>query len=503
MNKKSYFRFSARYYQTIILLLFICFTFSHCAQEPQVWGLKSQEQVAGDYIANNPEQYSEFAKLIDLTGLSALLNVRGPFTVMLPTNDAMLAYYSLKHKKTLMDFPKDSLVKLARNHIINNEISTGDIGLGALKDTNAIGDFLVTEFQGSDIIIEKYAKIIKRNIKTANGYIHVIDKVLDPVTKNAFAVLKTDPSFKIFSAGLELTGLKDTLQLISFPYGKKTARTRFTLLAVPDTIFQRYKINSVDDLIAWCGAKKTDNLKSLNNPFYRYMEYHCLNGSFFLSDLKTGIYPVLSHDNDISITINDDYKINLNTTTKKYTGFLIPNSNNPAKNGAIHTINNILPVSDPEPATITFETTDYFDLQQEDCIGKYYKKWHDGKNSFAKIKFEGDYLLYYYKPNHGRTPILHNDCLSMLGFWWIEITTPKIMKGHYAVSANIWTGGDDLPIFDAYVDGVKVGNYNARLSSTKMDFGEVNWSSTVEHKVKLVCTGWGVVFWDSVTFTPL
>jgi hypothetical protein len=76
------------------------------------------------------------------------------------------------------------------------------------------------------------------------------------------------------------------------------------------------------------------------------------------------------------------------------------------------------------------------------------------------------------------------------------------MKGHYTVSANIWTGGDDLPIFDAYIDGVKVGNYNARLSNTQMNFGEVNWTKTEEHKVKLVCTGWGVVFWDTVVFTP-
>ena len=91
----------------------------------------------------------------------------------------------------------------------------------------------------------------------------------------------------------------------------------------------------------------------------------------------------------------------------------------------------------------------------------------------------------------------------MLGFWTIEITTEKIMKGHYAVSANIWTGGEDLPIFDAYIDGVLVANnLNARLSSTKMDFGEQTWTKTEAHKVKLVCTGWGVVFWDTVVFTP-
>lgn len=503
MKSLSYFKSKERYKSVLLFLIISSFVFSFCTQEAQLWKLKSEEQVAGDYIANNPD-YSEFSKLIEMTGLSALLNVRGPFTIFVPTNEAMQAYYKLKNVNSLEDFDQATLLKLIRNHIVNNEITTGDIGLGALRDTNAIGDYLVTEFEGSEILVNKTSQIVKRDIKTANGYIHIINKVMDPVTKDVYNTISADPSFKIFSEGLSLTGLKDTLQIISFPYGKKTARTRYTLFAVADTTFNRYGINNVDDLINWCGTSKSDNLKLIENPFYRFMEYHCLNGNYFLSDFTSGIYSILSHDNNISMTIAEDYKINFNSKTKAYTGFNVFSSNIPAKNGAIHTINDILPVTDPEPAIITFETTDYFDLQQEDCIGKYYKKWGGdvGLTQFEKIKYEGDYLLYYYKPNHGRTAILNNDNLSMLGFWWIEITTPKIMKGHYTVSANIWTGGDDLPIFDAYIDGVKVGNYNARLSNTQMNFGEVNWTKTEEHKVKLVCTGWGVVFWDTVVFTP-
>jgi len=402
-----------------------------------------------------------------------------------------------------MDFPMDFLVDLVRNHIIAAEITTGDIGLGALRDTNAIGDFLVSEFEGADIIINKYAKIIKRDVRVANGYVHVLDKVIDPITKDIYTVIAEDPSYKIFAEGLQKTGLKDTLQLIRFPYGNRVARTRFTVLAVADTIYHRYGINSVNDLIKWTDANP-DSITFLNNQLYRYMEYHCLTGTSYLSDLNTQLYPILSHDNNISVKVDTDYKINQDTKTKKYTGFNVPASNTPAKNGAIHSINDLLPVTDPEPGVITIETTDFFDIQQGDYIGKYYMKWHDGKNTFANIKWEGDYLLYYYKPNHGRTAILHNDALSILGFWTIEITTPKIMKGKYAVSANIWTGGDDLPIFDAYVDGIRTAsNINARISGTKMTFGEVDYTKTEEHKVKLVCTGWGVLFWDTIIFTPV
>jgi hypothetical protein len=235
------------------------------------------------------------------------------------------------------------------------------------------------------------------------------------------------------------------------------------------------------------------------------MEYHCLNNSYFLSDFKSSIYPILSRDNNISVTIEEDYKINYRRLTGEYTNFLLSESNYPVKNGVVHSVNGLLPVTTPESYTVTFETTDFIEFKEGDFYGKYYYKWNDGQNSFEKIKFEGDYLLYYYKPNHGRSQILNNDNISLLGFWWVEITFPKVMKGKYSVTANIWTGGDDLPIFDAYIDGVKVPNspFNARLSGTKMDFGEVNWPTTQEHKVKLVCVGWGVVFWDSISFIPV
>lgn len=502
MNTNYFFNFIGRFRSTLLVSLLVCFIFTNCGQDAQEWALKSTDQVAGDFIENNADQYSEFGKLVEMTGLRSLLNIRGPFTILLPTDSAMLAYYTLKNVNSLTDIPESELQSLVRYHIVPSEITTGDIGLGSLRDPNALGDYLATEFQGSDIFINKHSKIIKRDIRTANGYIHIINTVIDPVTSDVYNTLAADPAYKIFSDGLSITGLKDTLQIIEYPYGSKIARTRYTMLAVPDAVYQAKGINNVDELIAWSGAS-FDNLTSLENPFYRYMEYHCLNNSFYLSDFETSLYPILSRDNNVSVTIAEDYKINLDRITNQYTGFIMEGSNVPAKNGVIHAINDLLPVIDPEPIPVTFETTDFLEFKEGDFYGKYYYKWSDGENSFEKIKFKGDYLLYYYKPNHGRTEILNNDNLSMIGFWWIEITFPKVMKGRYAVTANIWSGGDDLPMFAAYIDDVKVADINARVGGTQMDFGEVNWATTEEHKIKLVCTGWGTLFWDSVTFTPL
>lgn len=478
--------------------------FTHCAEEPQYWETNSREQLAGDYINSNPDLYSEFGKLMRETGLESVLNVRGPFTVFLPNDDAMFEYYKLKNVNSLDDFSEEFRKNLILNHVLGAALPTGDFGLGALRETNGLGDYVVSEFDGAEIIVAKHSKIIDRDIRTANGFIHAIDKVMDPVTADIFTVVSADPSYKIFSEGLSLTGLKDTLQIIDFPYGNKIARTRFTLFAVADTTFNRYGIYNVDDLIAWCGANP-DSVTYLNNPFYRFIEYHCLHGSFYLSDLNTDLYPILSKDNNIFITIEEDYKINLDNNTKEYTGFIIPASNTPAKNGALHAIDDILPVIQPKAATVIFETTDFFDLKQGDYYGKYYYRWMSDEGQLAKIRWEGDYLLYYYNLKNDN---INRDVLSMNGWWNISITFPKLMKGKYKVSI-FQPGWGDVTNCMVYVDGVPMpiiyeGPYGGTGGAGGLqEVGEVEFETTAEHTVTVRNVVNGMLFWDYVQFTPV
>ncbi len=510
MKKKQYsfplISEKANHRHRILLMIFISFIFSFCSVEPQLWEPKSQELLIGEYISNYPEKYSEFNKLLDDTGMKSLLNVRGPFTVFLPDNDAMFAYYNFKNVSSLDDFSDAFKSDLVRNHIMGFPIPTGDIGLGALRETNALGDFVVTEFQQADIIVNKHSKIIKRDIITANGYIQAIDRVMDPVYQDVYTLLSSNPSFGIFSEGLKLTGLKDTLQVIDLPYGKKTARTRFTVLAVPDSIYNQHGIFTVDDLIYWCKAIP-DSITYLENPFYRYIEYHCLNGSYYLSDFNTTIYPILSRDNNVSMTIEDDYKINLDSKTKEYTGFIIPESNIPAKNGAIHTINNLMPVVEPKPATIIFETTDFFDMQQGDYYHANYKRFFDGNTDFAKIKWTGSYMLYYYTDTKNGGALMNDDCLSMNGWWSITITFPKVMRGKYEVSIY-QPNWNDITNCVALIDGVATsylyeGQYGGTGGNAGLQvIGDVDFTTTTEHTITLRNVVSGMLFWDYVQFTP-
>lgn len=464
-----------------------------CTEEPVYQDIKSTEQVITRYIECNPE-FSEFCKILEKTGLNSLLTVRGPFTLFVPSDSQMQEYYKAKGIKSFNELEDEFLRELALNHIIEGYIVTNDIGLGAIREPNAIGDFIVTGFNESDIILNKCSKIIKRDIVTSNGIIHQIDKVLDPITKSVFDIVNDIPAFSLFTEGLVRTKLKDTLQQITLPYGNRMARTRFTILAVADSTFNRYGITNIDELIAYF-TNAPDSITLLNNEFYRYMEYHCLANTYYLSDLETNLFPTISYDNYVSITVNDDYKLNLDED-KNYTRFVVEQCNHPGKNGTVHTVAGLLPTTIPKPQTIVWETTDHIEIKESDFYKKNYKRWFDGKNTFPNLKWEGNYLLYYYREDVGIA--INNDCLSMSGWWWCEVTTPKIMKGKYKISGNLlWPSID----YDVYIDGIHTALI--KKHAFQPTWAEVDWDKTDTHDIKIVARSPGNIFWDTVVFTPL
>ncbi|MDX2430606.1 MAG: fasciclin domain-containing protein [Bacteroides sp.] len=479
----------------IFIFVSVSLLFS-CQEDPILWKVESAQMVIADYVASDPA-YSEFAKILEASGLNSLLRVRGPFTLFLPNDEVMQIFYDEKGVSSYEELPADYIEDIARNHLVTSAVYAGDFGLGAINSLNGLNDYLVSEFRGSDIVINKTSVITKRDIYAANGVVQEVSRVIEPVSISAYDRLAEDPSYSLFAAGLDGTGLKDTLSVIEFPYGQKTARTRFTLLAIADTTFNRYGINTVDEMIAYF-TDAPDSITYLDNPFYRYMEYHCIGGTYYFNDLETQVYPILSYDNNISVIVDDDYKLNIDSETGAYTGFIQEESNIPAKNGTIHTLDDLLPVFEPEPTEIVFETTDYFDLQQGDYFGKYYMRWFDGQNTFEYIKWEGSYMLYYFK-DHDTGKLLNDDCLSMSGWWWVEITTPKIMKGNYELTSNLWGGQISYSVF---VDGVNTALIDQGDPAESTSWGRFDWTETETHTIKVVAKSPGLLFWDTLIFKP-
>jgi uncharacterized surface protein with fasciclin (FAS1) repeats len=481
------------------LVLVLVFLNIRCNDEVIEWKPKTSQLVITDYVYSEPELFSEFGEALRLTGIENLLRVRGPFTLLLPTNEAMEEYYTRMGVTSCSEIDAKMLEDMVYNHIFEGEITTGAIGLGTLPYENALGDFVASDFIGTDILLNKIAIIVKRDIQAANGYVQHIDHVLEPITISVYEVLADYPGYSIFLAGLDRAGLADTLRVITFPYGNTSARARFTLLAVPDTLYNRMGIFTIDDLIALYSTG--GDLTDMSNGFYQYIEYHCLSGTHYFSDFTPNdIYYMISYENYLNIRVEEDYKIN--KTAEGYTGFYYELSNIPAKNGAIHTVNTMLPNEETALATVTFQTTDYFDLQQGPYYQNYYQSFYDGQNTFEYIKWDGEFLQYYLKTGHN---LMDDDCLKMDGHFWIEITTPKIRKGKYNLLGHFFQGGGRA-VMSCYLDGEYYGIVDpnpAAWGAEPFSWGDVNFAVSKPHIIRLESLVPGQMFWDYIRFVPI
>jgi uncharacterized surface protein with fasciclin (FAS1) repeats len=515
-HRNKYLEINMKSYRKILirstLLLFVILGFGACEQKPKEPDPTNEELVMSQYIAKE-KNFSEFDGLLKITGLDNLLGIRGPYSLFLPNNDAMFAYYKSKGISSYTDLDSLSRRELVLNHVIGREYSVSDFQLGTLGQKNALGDNMVTEFPGVDILINKVAKIVKRDVRVSNGTIQIIDAVLEPVKLSVFDILANNPSYSIFTEGLVRTGLKDTLQNITFRYGKGTARSRFTILAIADTTFNRLGINTIDDLVNKYTSDPA-NLTSPDNGFYQYMDFHCLDkNAYYTSEfvVSATLYSVLSKNNNVQIRkVNNVIQINLDSANK-FTGIYKDQSNIPGKNGVIHTIDKLLPVTIAPATTLIWEVTDYFDFKQGEYYLKHFEKFYDTAQ-FEGIRWEGLYLQYYIKAAKDAFPELNEDCLNMMNFWKIEVTTPKIMKGKYQLGGRVQ---NDLTMsFAVYIDGVQTNIWKASETATikshssedtapLFDFGIVDWPTTTTHKIKLVSLNSGTLFWDRVEFTPV
>jgi uncharacterized surface protein with fasciclin (FAS1) repeats len=481
--------------------IFLGLLFFQCADEREIGSsLYEDDEGINDYLKANENNFSEFGKLVELTKTKDLIKGLKNVTFFLPTNSAMLQFYKDKKVASLNDFTDEFRQTLLRNHVVPSIQNTKDIFLGALQDTNALGDYLSTDFMGADIIVNKTSKITTRNVPVSGNLVHVVDNVIDLQTKDIYSIISNDTGFSIFTEGLQLTGLEDTLRLISYPYQTKNVRTRFTLLPVPDSTYSRLGIESVSDLIDWCGKAETDEYDSKEHPLYRYFEYHCLSGTYYLNSFNNeSSYPSISQVNSILMTVTDDYKINLNQVTGQYTGFILNSANISAKNGVIHPINNLMPL--PQFQEFKYEPTNIFEITQGSFYKKDQKEWTDGQNSFSSIKFESERLQY----KGISTPAenyLNGDYFLLTNFKWIEISTPVIPAGKYQLSSKLWlTYTENFPLVNIIVDD----KFSLQLTENQQisNLGQFNWKTAGKHRIRIECPDRGIMTLDYLLFSPL
>jgi len=181
------------------------------------WGegrrARAHQPTIVDLAAATPD-LSILVQAVQKAGLAETLADRhGEFTVFAPTNEAFVALLGQLGLKSLDDVPVDTLRAILLDHVLPWSNNSKDLAGYARRgfDPTTIGG-LPLDYDASPAGVND-AAIAASDIKAANGYVFVIDKVLqnpDPRPTIAGLAIAT-PDLSILVQAVQKAGLVDAL----------------------------------------------------------------------------------------------------------------------------------------------------------------------------------------------------------------------------------------------------------------------------------------------------
>ena len=115
---------------------------------------------------------------VQAAGLVETLKGEGPFTVFAPTDEAFAKLPAGTVENLLKPENKDQLIAVLTYHVVPGKVMSGDIAGKKMPVKTVQGSEL--DVDATDGVKVDGASVVKADIETSNGVIHVIDAVVLP-----------------------------------------------------------------------------------------------------------------------------------------------------------------------------------------------------------------------------------------------------------------------------------------------------------------------------------
>jgi uncharacterized surface protein with fasciclin (FAS1) repeats len=129
-----------------------------------------------DVAAGNPD-FSTLVAAVNAAGLVEALSAPGPITVFAPTNAAFAKLPAGTVETLLKPENKQKLVDILKYHVVAGKVLSSDLQDGQKAPTLLGKTVKISLHTGVTV---NASNVIKADLETSNGVIHVIDTVLLP-----------------------------------------------------------------------------------------------------------------------------------------------------------------------------------------------------------------------------------------------------------------------------------------------------------------------------------
>jgi uncharacterized surface protein with fasciclin (FAS1) repeats len=128
--------------------------------------------------AVNAEGFKTLVAAVKAAGLVETLSGKGPFTVFAPTDEAFAKLPEGTLESLLKPENKDQLVAILKYHVVPGNVTAKDV-VKLSEATTAQGGKVKIAVKDGNVMVDN-AKVVKADITSSNGVIHVIDAVILP-----------------------------------------------------------------------------------------------------------------------------------------------------------------------------------------------------------------------------------------------------------------------------------------------------------------------------------
>ncbi|MCP4312439.1 MAG: fasciclin domain-containing protein [Bacteroidetes bacterium] len=493
-----------------------------CQEEKELTLFVSiEEQSIGAYLEENRDTYSLFYEVAKKAGILEPLKLYNPygdgrFTLFLPGNDAFEEFISQSDFGSVDDLinNQDVLEILARYHVVASSFKSADFPFGSLGDSTFTGEYLYMGFDEElNYRVNNGVDIVQLDLELSNGYIHIVDGVLEPIISNSYEYLLEREEYSVITELFEITGLTDTMGIFRTTETGKTIRNYYTLFVETDEVFARFGIHNIDSLItryATPGLEYTDP----ENGLYQYAAYHMLEGGHAINDFED-VGPFVTYAyNPVSIDATQDIIINKgipvfdtivvagDTIPLNYIRVDLYNSNGFSLNGPVHTLRDPMVIQKPTGA---YEFQFYnepviLENMQDETVSPLE---FTNPSEMVNLSWTGVESIYYLAGINGPT---NQDCLFMFGNFTLEYTTPNVASGAYEIWLRI-NRGSQSPQIKLFIDGIQqqsiVDLTLGRSGFRSIQFGNRRFEDFGPHTIRIETVVGGELYWDWIQFRPI
>ena len=481
---------------TTLLSAVILTFFTSCDKD--LWDFSDKNE--GAYVSeesspisttlSQDEAFAEWVKVLEYSDLYSTLNSlydanasSVKFTAFAPTDAAMREFYSKKGVSSIEELGKSFAQALVRtmtcaeDSIEFSEKFTSKVNLYQILSVAGETLDVTVDENVTGYRLNNYVHISYDHISCSNGFIYTAEGVVNPLVETVWDELnRTSPSSIMISA-IKETGYDKMLNTIAdtaVVLGRlKYTYHYYTLLNVPDAVFQKAGISSLGELKNAIAARNIETGMSQDQLLRQYVQYHILDAKYSMNDLSE-----MNGDDTIAISSKTLAPNQIYMVTRHYTGDSIPSTEGKtavyvsyfnqndipgqtfnvsasdvlAKNGYLHELTGWMPVYEPAQTTVIWDLGDYSQVRQ--AAGVHYRP-EEVESSETKIdltKLEcftvevpngrgnSNYseLCYVTCKSNLKDCLYHDRVVLNMGYLGsVVMKTPTLVKGKYRVTVNM------------------------------------------------------------------